>query len=108
VWTRDQARGRRLAERVEAGNVCVNDVIISYGVAGLPFGGVKESGIGRVHGADGLRSFCHTKSVLIDRFGPKREVWWYPMPTGLYGVGKRVARLRYRSGLGPKLQGLLR
>ena len=108
VWTTDLAKGRRLAGRIEAGNVCVNDVIISYGVAGLPFGGVKDSGIGRVHGPDGLRAFCNTKSVLIDRFGPARELWWYPVPKGLYGAGKRIARLRYRQGLGNKLRGLVR
>lgn len=108
VWTRDLERGRRLAERIEAGNVCVNDAIVSYGVAGLPFGGVKDSGIGRVHGPDGLRAFCHSKSVLVDRFGLPRELWWYPLPKGMFGVGKRVARLRYRRGLGAKVGGLLR
>ena len=48
VWTSDLDRGRRLADRIESGNVCVNDTVVSYAVVGLPFGGVKESGIGRV------------------------------------------------------------
>ena len=107
VWTGDVRKGERLARRVQAGNVCVNDVIVSYGVPGLPFGGVKESGIGRVHGPDGLRAFCNAKSVLVDRFGPKTELWWYPLPGGLYGAGRKVVRVLYRSGARNKLRGLL-
>ena len=53
---RDADRGAALAAGLEAGNVCVNDVIVSYGVPALPFGGVKESGIGRVHGPEGCTS----------------------------------------------------
>ncbi|MCB0952751.1 MAG: aldehyde dehydrogenase family protein, partial [Microthrixaceae bacterium] len=55
VWTRDRALGEQVATRLEAGNVCINDCIVSYAVTGLPFGGVKESGMGRVHGSEGLR-----------------------------------------------------
>jgi succinate-semialdehyde dehydrogenase/glutarate-semialdehyde dehydrogenase len=102
VWTRDLERGERLAERIEAGNVCVNDTIVSYAVPGLPFGGIKESGIGRVHGAEGLREFSQSKSVLVDRFGTKRELWWYPLPKGTGNLLLRVLRLRYRSGFAAK------
>ena len=69
VWSADPAQAERLAAGLEAGNVCVNDVIVSYGVPALPFGGVKESGIGRVHGPEGLHEFSQVKSVLTDRFG---------------------------------------
>ena len=68
VWTSDDASAASaIAARLEAGNVCINDCIVSYGVCGLPFGGVKESGIGRVHGAEGLQEFSHVKSVLGQR-----------------------------------------
>ena len=106
VWTTDLERGRRLADRIEAGNVCVNDSIISYAVVGLPFGGVKESGMGKVHGAEGLREFSQSKSILIDRFGMKREAWWYPVPKGLGTQMIRILRLRYRSGFVNKLKAL--
>jgi len=108
VWTRDQKRGERLAARVEAGNVCVNDTIVSYAVAGLPFGGVKESGIGRVHGAEGLREFSVSKSVLVDRgWMGKREMWWYPLPKYLGGGAARMLRVRYRRGIANKVRALL-
>jgi acyl-CoA reductase-like NAD-dependent aldehyde dehydrogenase len=107
VWSGDAERARRLADRIEAGNVCVNEVIVSYGVPALPFGGVKESGIGRVHGDEGLREFCRVKSVLEDRTGLKREPWWFPVPGWLGGAGLRMLRLRYRRGVVNKLRGLL-
>jgi len=107
VWTGDEARGEELAARLEAGNVCVNDVIVSYAAPDLPFGGVKESGIGRVHGPEGLREFSVAKSVMHDRLGLAREAWWFPMPRLLGGSAKRFMRLRYRRGLGAKLRALI-
>ncbi|MBS1847374.1 MAG: aldehyde dehydrogenase family protein, partial [Actinobacteria bacterium] len=107
VWTTDDARGRRIAERIESGNVCVNDSMVSYAVAGLPFGGVKESGVGRIHGVEGLRAFCESKSILIDRSGMRRELWWYPVPKGLDRHLTRVMRLRYRRGIANKARALL-
>ena len=67
VWTRDLERGKRIAQRIEAGNVCVNDAIVSYAVTGLPFGGVKQSGIGREGGAEGIAEYLDLKYVGIAR-----------------------------------------
>jgi acyl-CoA reductase-like NAD-dependent aldehyde dehydrogenase len=67
VWTRDLARGIALASRIESGNACVNECVISAGVQTLPFGGVKQSGVGTRHGgAEGLRSFCVRQAQLIE------------------------------------------
>ena len=107
VWTTDSARAEDLVARLQAGNVCVNDVMVSYAATDLPFGGVKESGIGRVHGPDGLREMSITKSVLHDRFGLARETWWFPTPRLLGGIGTRFLVLRHRRGWRNKLRGLL-
>ena len=53
VWTRDRARGERLARRVHAGTVMVNDVVSCFGISEAPHGGVKASGVGRAHGRFG-------------------------------------------------------
>lgn len=63
IWTQDLSRAHRLARGVEAGYVWVNTA--SRHFAGLPFGGVKDSGLGREESADELRSFTETKSVTI-------------------------------------------
>jgi len=107
VWTGDADLGRRVAAELEAGNVCINDVIVSYAAPALPFGGVKESGIGRVHGPEGVREFSQVKSVLSDRAGLKREAWWFPLPKQMGTVGARVLRLRHRRGAVNKLKALL-
>lgn len=69
VWTTDAEKGQRLAERMETGGVCVNDIAITYGIPEAPFGGVKASGVGQVNGAQGLRGYCHVHPILADRKG---------------------------------------
>ena len=79
VWTRDVERGMELAGQVESGNVCVNDCVISAGVPGLPFGGVKQSGVGTRHGgAEGLRQFCVRQAMLVEPRARKTEATWFP------------------------------
>jgi 2-formylbenzoate dehydrogenase len=63
IWTKDLGRAHRLARSVEAGYVWVNTA--SQHFAGLPFGGVKNSGLGREESADELHSYTETKSVTI-------------------------------------------
>jgi acyl-CoA reductase-like NAD-dependent aldehyde dehydrogenase len=79
VWTRDVERGVALARRIESGSVCVNECLVSAGCTDLPFGGIKQSGVGSRHGgADGLRQFCISQSVLIERRRRAREPNWFP------------------------------
>src|SRR3954464_12887861 len=78
VWTKDIERGEELAHRIEAGSTCVNDANTNYVAEDLPFGGWKESGIGVRPGAPGIRKYCKTHSVLVSRFGPKREIHQFP------------------------------
>ncbi|MFD0773164.1 succinic semialdehyde dehydrogenase [Streptomonospora algeriensis] len=69
VWTRDTARGRRLAERIEAGTVNINE---GYGAAwasyGAPMGGMKRSGLGRRHGSEGLLRYTESQTVASQHF----------------------------------------
>lgn len=78
VWTRDISRGMSMASRMESGQCSVNDLVQSVGNPALPFGGVKNSGFGRYHGAEGLRSFCHQKAIFVDRGWLKSEPFWFP------------------------------
>ncbi|MFW6206147.1 MAG: aldehyde dehydrogenase family protein, partial [Gemmatimonadota bacterium] len=61
IWTR-RRRGERLVRRLRAGMVSVNDVLYHGAVAGLPFGGMGDSGYGRVHGEEGLREVTRTRA----------------------------------------------
>jgi acyl-CoA reductase-like NAD-dependent aldehyde dehydrogenase len=63
VWTKDLAKARRAAERLQAGNVWINSLHIGYDE--MPFGGVKFSGIGREHGPEALEYYLETKGVVV-------------------------------------------
>ncbi len=82
VWTRDVERGIALARQIESGSVCVNECLVSAGCNALPFGGVKQSGLGTRHGgAEGLRQFCVPQAMLVDKGRRKREFTWFPYST---------------------------
>jgi len=79
VWTSDVPRGIELAQRLESGNACVNECLVSAGVPALPFGGVKQSGVGTRHGgAEGVRQFCVRQAILIEARQRKTEPNWFP------------------------------
>jgi acyl-CoA reductase-like NAD-dependent aldehyde dehydrogenase len=100
VWTRDVEKGLRIAERMQTGGVCINDMAITYGVPEAPFGGVKDSGVGQVNGKIGLRGYCHLHPILIDRFGRKQIDGGYPYSVkGLEGM-KKFAKLLWGTPLG--------
>ncbi len=65
-----EAKGMDVARRIRSGMTSVNSVIAFAGVPGLPFGGVGESGFGRIHGADGLKEFTYAKAITRQRFKP--------------------------------------
>ena len=66
VWSADEDRARDLARRLDAGSVCVNDVLVNYFCVESPLGGIKQSGIGVRHGVEGLRQFCRIETVVED------------------------------------------
>ena len=59
-----------IAERIRSGMTAVNGVITFAAIPRLPFGGVGDSGFGRIHGADGLREFTYAKAIARQRFKP--------------------------------------
>lgn len=105
VWTRDKKKGRELARRVEAGSVCINDCLVNYLTTELPFGGVKESGLGARHGEGGIQKFCFVQSVLEDRVGLKREMIWYPYSGNLMSFISRTLKMLYHSRWRGKFKG---
>ena len=99
VFTQDGAKGRRIAERIEAGSVLVNDVVSNYACAEVPFGGVKESGFGRVHGDDALREMAEKRTILCDRMPmPAKNPLWFPYSATSYRWWLRGARALFGGG----------
>jgi succinate-semialdehyde dehydrogenase/glutarate-semialdehyde dehydrogenase len=68
VWTRDVARGRRIASRLQAGTVNVNEgYVATWGSIDAPMGGMKDSGLGRRHGATGILKYTEAQTVSVQR-----------------------------------------
>ncbi len=65
-----RSHGPELARRLRAGMTSVNSVIAFVAIPALPFGGVGDSGFGRVHGPDGLKEFTYAKAVARQRVKP--------------------------------------
>jgi len=78
VFTKDIKRGQAIAQRIQAGAVCVNDAAVNYLALELPMGGWKESGLGVRHGAAGLRKYTRQQAVMTMRVPLKREIHFFP------------------------------
>jgi acyl-CoA reductase-like NAD-dependent aldehyde dehydrogenase len=70
VFTKRRKAGLRAARALQAGMTSVNSVVSFAVVPALPFGGSRESGFGRIHGADGLREFSRAKAITRQWIGP--------------------------------------
>jgi succinate-semialdehyde dehydrogenase/glutarate-semialdehyde dehydrogenase len=97
VWTRDIRRGERVARRLEAGTVMVNEVLYTHGIAQTPWGGVKLSGIGSTHGRAGLLQLVHAQHVHVNRLPRLRDVWWFNYTPQAAALFRGLAR-RFSSG----------
>jgi len=98
VWTKDVAKGERLARRIEAGAVTVNDAQINYVALELPMGGWKASGLGSRHGADGIRKYTKKQALAITRFAPKRDLHMLPYSAKRTKLIARLLKLVYGRG----------
>jgi aldehyde dehydrogenase (NAD+) len=65
-----KAHGMEVAEQLRVGMTAINGVISFAGVPSLPFGGIGDSGFGRIHGPDGLKEFCYAHAIARQRFKP--------------------------------------
>lgn len=99
IWSADINKAERIARQLQVGNWAVNDVIKNIGHAGLPFGGVKNSGFGRYHGAEGLRNFTYTVSGLTSRSPMDDEPNWFPYSDQRYEEIRGFIDFIFGSGL---------
>lgn len=78
VWSADRARARALASQLKAGTVTINSHADAAAAPWSPWGGIGQSGYGRLNGIYGLREFVvpvHISDSLMPRM---KKLWWYP------------------------------
>ncbi|HEY6877287.1 MAG TPA: aldehyde dehydrogenase family protein [Polyangiales bacterium] len=93
VFTRDG--GEALAERVKSGMTAVNAVVAYAAIPSLPFGGVGESGFGRIHGDEGLLEFVRTKAIANELMVAPGFAMAFGDPEKQLSMVKRVMKSVY-------------
>ena len=109
IFSRNRGRARKIAAELQTGMTAINEFGgITYMAQDLTFGGVKESGFGRMNGREGLRSMCNIKAVVDDRFPMNRPNKMYPVTPAQYGTFEGVIDLVYGRGMKQRWRGFLK
>ena len=66
MWSKRQ--GKKIASQLKCGMVAINSTFSFAAISSVPFGGVKDSGYGRVHGPEGLLEYTYPRTVVRTRF----------------------------------------
>jgi acyl-CoA reductase-like NAD-dependent aldehyde dehydrogenase len=104
IWTKDRAKGERMAHQIESGMVWINDHSFSHGACVCAWGGVKDSGLGRSHSKFGFYECVNIKQLAWEP-GWARDMWWQPYDRKLGDAIRYSAQLLY-SRNGNRLQAL--
>jgi len=100
VWSRNRRNAKAIARQLRAGAVMINDHLMSHGLAETPWGGFKQSGIGRTHGRIGFDEMTQPQ-VIVDDCMPfvQKDLWWHPYSGKLYTGLRAILILLYGKGV---------
>lgn len=97
VWSNNTRKAVQLARRIRAGAVTINDHLLSHGLTETPWGGFRESGLGRGHGKFAFEEMTAPQVVVTDHLSMlKRQLFWHPYGKRSYTLLKRVMSLLFR------------
>lgn len=106
VWTKNSKRGENLARQIKAGVVTINDHLMSHGLSETPWGGFKQSGIGRTHGELGIDEMTQAITIVKDILPfVKKNLWWHPFSKNLYDGLKGAMNFLYNKKISQRLRG---
>jgi acyl-CoA reductase-like NAD-dependent aldehyde dehydrogenase len=103
-----KANVRELADRIRAGMTSINSVLAFSAIPALPFGGVGESGFGRIHGDEGLREFTRVKGTAEESFSLPMALMSFKLPKNTYDRLRTMIDQLYGGGLVDRAQDALR
>jgi acyl-CoA reductase-like NAD-dependent aldehyde dehydrogenase len=93
VWTGSKRKGEAIAARLRAGTVTINEHGDTGGAPWTPWGGVGESGYGRLQGEAGLKEFVVPTTVARSLTPKMKRLWWYPYDDATITVASAATRL---------------
>lgn len=99
IITKNLTLGKSIAKRLEAGTVTINEVVYTAGLPETPWGGVKETGFGKKHSAQGLLEFVNTRHIHTAKsmFFVFKSLWWFPYSPFQYATFRQFVELYRRS-----------
>lgn len=95
IWSDNLESAQRVARQIEAASVTVNDTLVQFAVPMLPFGGIKQSGYGRVHGKEGLMQFTTPYSYIVGKPPLEWDITTLLRIPGHYRLGAALLRFLY-------------
>ena len=90
-----KAKGDEIASRLSCGMVSINSAITFALVPEIPFGGVRDSGFGRIHGEDGLREFAWPRGITTQRFPALIKITTFDRKPSAIKLIKRIVKVRW-------------
>jgi succinate-semialdehyde dehydrogenase/glutarate-semialdehyde dehydrogenase len=106
VWSRNRTSAEKLALRLQTGTVMINDHLMSHGLAETPWGGMKQSGIGRTHGGIGFDEMTQPQVIVHDILPFVRQnIWWHPHGKKIYRGLLGAVRFLYSRSLWQRAKG---
>lgn len=107
VWSQNWKYAVSIARKIKAGAVTINDHLVSHGMAETPWGGFKESGIGRTHGDIGFAEMTQPQIIMNDIMPfVNKNFWWHPFSKTVYDGGIGVTYILYGKNIFYRLKGL--
>lgn len=104
VWSRNLAHAEQVAHQLYVGSVNINDTMSHFAIPRLPFGGVKESGIGRTHGKKDLLQFTQTRAFVVGNPPLPFDIATILRQPGNYRLGSGIIHLAFGTSLKQKIE----
>lgn len=109
VWSKNRKKAGKIARRMEAGVVTVNDHLMSHGLPETSWGGFKESGIGRTHGELGFYELTQSQMIVDDYLpGVKKNMWWQPYSKQVFDGMMGLIDFLFKKNLRVRMKGMRR
>lgn len=106
VWTKDIERGKKLAHKIRAGTVMVNDNVYTFAISQTPWGGHGLSGFGRTHSYLGLLELVDVHHVHVNLSGFAKSFWWFGYNEKFYNLLRELTITLTSPSLWDKLRSI--
>lgn len=108
VWSQNRRKAIAIGRQIKAGTITINDHLMSHGLAETPWGGFKQSGLGRTHGKLGFNEMTQPQ-VIVNDIMPfaKKNMWWPPYSSKIYRGLSGLVDLLYGKGFKKRLTGMI-